>query len=248
MLKGASVVVTGGAKGIGRYVAHSFAGEGANVAIVDIDEPRLKATLDELEKTGVKALAITADVRNESQMAGAVDKAVESFGRLDVMVNNAGIVPHFAWGVPRWPGIKDMDVEFWQRVLDTNLLGTFIGTKQALRIMVPQGSGHVLNLHGGGGAASAPYVVSKDAIVVFSKHAAAQVQENGVFVATVYPGAGIATEDAPEEARARMPGTDYVANRFTLAAEAGLDLSGKLLTLKDGALVAEEWPPAPTYR
>jgi NAD(P)-dependent dehydrogenase (short-subunit alcohol dehydrogenase family) len=114
--------------------------------------------------------------------------------------------------------------------------------------MVPQGSGHVLNMHGGGGGVgAAPYVVSKDAIVVFSRMAAREVQEAGVFVATVYPGAAIATEDAPEEARQRMAGVDVVGERFVLAAEAPLELSGKLITLKDGQLVGEDWP-APSAR
>jgi NAD(P)-dependent dehydrogenase (short-subunit alcohol dehydrogenase family) len=141
-----------------------------------------------------------------------------------------------------------MDESFWSSVLDTNLLGTFLGTKHALRYMVPQGSGHVLNLHGGGGPAGAPYIVSKDAIAVFSRAVAQQVKDAGVFVATVYPGAAIATEDAPAEARQRMPGPELVANRFVLAAEAGLELSGRLLTLKDGQLIGEDWPPPPVNR
>ena len=130
------------------------------------------------------------------------------------MVNNAGIVPDFGWGLPRWPAVQDMDTEFWSRVIETNLLGTFLCTKHALRHMVPRGSGHILNMHGGGGAFGSPYVVSKDAIVVFGRLAAEQVREAGVFVATVYPGAAIATEDAPEEARKRMPGPEIVGNRF----------------------------------
>ena len=243
-----SVLVTGGARGTGRYIAHTFARQGASVAIVDIDEERLQGTLAELEGYGLPALALPTDVRDDGEVAGAMDRVVEGFGRIDVVVNNAGIMPHFAWGVPRWLAIKDMDVDLWSRVLDTNLRGTFLGTKHALRYMVPQGSGHVLNLHGGGGAASAPYVVSKDAIVVFSRLVAQQVQEAGVFVATVYPGAAIATEDAPEEVRERMPGPEIVGDRFIQAAQAGMDLSGKLLTLKDGELVAEDWPSPPTYR
>jgi NAD(P)-dependent dehydrogenase (short-subunit alcohol dehydrogenase family) len=246
MLQGASVVVTGGAKGIGRYVATTFAREGARVAIADLDNERMQQTLPELQEFGSEALAIRTDMRDELQVQALMERVAGEFGRIDVVVNNAGIVPHFAWGVPRWPAIKDMQLEFWSRVLDTNLKGTFLGTKHALRYMVPQGSGHVLNLHGGGrGTGASPYVVSKDAIVVFSRMAAEEVREAGVFVAAVHPGAAIATEDAPEEARQRMPGPDIVANRFVLAAEAGLELSGKLLTLKDGQLVGKDWPPRP---
>lgn len=246
MLRDASVVVTGGAKGIGRFIAHTFAKEGARVAIADVDQDRLGGTLAELKEHGVRAIAVPTDVRDEAQMAALMDRVVSEFGRLDVVVNNAGIVPHFAWGGPRWAAIREMDLEFWAKVLDTNLKGTFLGTKHALRHMVPQGSGHILNLHGGGrGTGASPYVVSKDAIAVFSRMAAEEVREAGVFVAAVHPGAAIATEDAPEEARGRMPGPEIVGNRFVLAAEAGLDLSGKLLTLQDGALVGEDWPPPP---
>jgi len=248
-LQDASVVVTGGAKGIGRFIAHTFARQGSRVAIADMDTERMAGTLAELKEFGVTAIAVPTDVREDAQMAALMDRVVREFGRLDVVVNNAGIVPHFSWGVPRWPAIKDMDESFWSRVLDTNLLGTFLGTKHALRHMVPQGSGHVLNLHGGGsGTGAAPYVVSKDAIVVFSRMAAGEVRDAGVFVAAVHPGAAIATEDAPEEARQRMPGPDIVGDRFVLAAEAGLELSGMLLTLKEGKLVGEDWPPPPENR
>lgn len=248
-LQGASVVVTGGAKGIGRFIAHTFARQGSKVAIADVDKERMDGTLAELKEFGVSAIAVPTDVREERQMADLMDRVVREFGRLDVVVNNAGIVPHFSWGVQRWAAIKDMDVAFWSRVLDTNLLGTFLGTKHALRHMVPQGSGHVLNLHGGGaGVGASPYVVSKDAIVVFTRMAAGEVRDAGVFVGAVHPGAAIATEDAPEEARNRMPGPDIVGDRFVLAAEAGMDLSGKLLTLKEGKLVGEDWPPPPENR
>lgn len=246
MPRDASVIVTGGAKGVGRYIAHTFAKEGARVAIADLDQDRMQATIAELQEYGARALAVQTDVRNEAEIQALMDKVARDFGRIDVLVNNAGIVPHFAWGVPRWPAIKDMELEFWSRVLDTNLKGTFLGTKHALRHMVPQGSGHVLNLHGGGrGTGACPYVVTKDAIVVFSRMVAEEVREAGVFVAAVHPGAAIATEDAPEEARKRMPGPEIIANRFVLAAEAGLELSGKLLTLRDGQLFGEDWPPRP---
>jgi NAD(P)-dependent dehydrogenase (short-subunit alcohol dehydrogenase family) len=249
MLAGASVIVTGGAKGIGRYIATTFARQGCSVAIADIDRERLDMTLRELTALEVPAIAVPTDVREESQVEALIERVVQEFGKLDVMVNNAGIVPHFGWGNPRWPPIKDVETSFWMNVINTNLLGTFLGTKHAFRQMVPQGSGHVLNMHGGGGGiGGSPYAVSKDAIAVFSRLAAGEVKDAGVFCATVYPGAAIATEDAPEEARQRMPGPELVGDRFVLAAEAGLELSGKMLTLKDGELVAEDWPLPPTMR
>src|SRR5688572_1241920 len=100
MLKDASVIVKGGAKGIGRYIAHTFAQEGCRQAIADIDEDRLRSTLAELREIAPAALAIATDVREESQVESLVGQVVREFGRLDVLVNNAGIVPHFGWGNP----------------------------------------------------------------------------------------------------------------------------------------------------
>lgn len=240
MLQGKVVMITGGAKGIGRYTAQTFAEAGAKLALVDIDIARLHTTGEEMKALGAEVLTATADVRSEGEVKGAVDRTVERFGRIDVLVNNAAIVPHFMWGIPRWPRIRDMEQSFWDRVLDTNLGGTFRFTKQVAPHMERQRSGHIINLYGGGGGpGAAAYVVSKEAIKTFTQFVAVEEQEFGVCVVTVNPGAAIATEDAPAEARARMPGPDFVGQRFVLAAQVGMELTGKLLTIKDGELVVE---------
>ena len=240
MLNGKVVIITGGAKGIGRYTAQTFVKAGAKLALVDVDIARLHTTGEELRALGGDVLPLTADVRSEGEVKSAVDKAVQRFGRVDVLVNNAAIVPHFMWGIPRWANIKEMEQTFWDRVIDTNLGGTFRFTKHVWPQMERQRSGHIINLYGGGGGpGAAAYVISKEAIKTFSQFVAVEEQEYGICVVTVNPGAAIATEDAPEEARQRMPAPSFVGERFVLAAQVGMEYSGKLLTMENGKLIVE---------
>ncbi len=239
MLKGKVAVVTGGAKGIGRYIAHNLAGAGAKIAISDIDLERMKKTEGELKAAGAEALAQKCDVRDEDQVRGLMKEVAARFGTIDILVNNAGIVTHFGWGVPRWPLIRDMEKSFWDKVMETNLNGTFLCTKHALPYMQKQRSGHVINLYGGSPPktiGSCVYSVSKDGIRTFTRFVAEEMREWNICVVAVSPGGAIATEDAPEEVRAKMPGPESAGDRFILAAEAGMDLSGQRLTLKNGKL------------
>jgi 3-oxoacyl-[acyl-carrier protein] reductase len=239
MLKGKVAMITGGAKGIGRYIAHNLAGEGAKIAISDIDLERMKKTEGELKAAGAEVLAQKCDVRDEDQVRSFMNEAAARFGTIDVLVNNAGIVTHFGWGVPRWPLIRDMEKSFWDKVMETNLNGTFLCTKHALPYMQKQRSGHVINLYGGSPpktVGSCVYSVSKDGIRTFTRFVAEEMREWNICVVAVSPGGAIATEDAPEEIRAKMPGPESAGDRFILAAEAGMDLSGQRLTLKNGKL------------
>jgi NAD(P)-dependent dehydrogenase (short-subunit alcohol dehydrogenase family) len=242
-VQGKSVIVTGGAKGIGRFIAGTFAAAGARVAVADIDSERLAKTEQELRERDTDVLAMTIDVSNEDDVMRMCEKVVDRWGQLDVLVNNAAIVPHFMWGLPLWSPIRDMDPAFWDRVIGTNLGGTFLCTKHALRHMRPRRSGHIINLYGGGDVnrgGSCAYVVSKDAIRTFTRYVAAEERDAGICIIAMNPGATIATEDAPQEARERMPGPDVVGDRFVLAAEAPLEFSGQLLTVKDGKLAIRE--------
>lgn len=237
VMQGRVVIVTGAAMGIGRHIAHSFAKEGANVAIGDIEDQGLNSVSDELRDLGADVLALKTNVRDEAEVQRLAQATIDRFGRIDALVNNAGIVPHFQWGGPRWPGIRDLDKDFWDKVLDTNLGGTMLCTKHVLPQMERQGSGHVINLYGGGrGTGSSPYVISKEAIRYFTASVAEEEREHNVCVVVLSPGAAIATERAPEEARKRMPGPDLAGNRFVLAAQTGMEMSGHLLDLKDGRL------------
>lgn len=241
MLKGKSVVVTGGAKGIGRYIAHGFAREGARVAIADIDEARLRRTLGELGELGADAMAVPTDVTNEDAVASLMAQAAERFGGVDVLVNDAAVVPHFMWGdKPRWPKVRDMDASFfWDTVMGAALRGTFLASKHAVPYMERGGGGHIVNLHGGGSVTppgALAYATAKDSLVTFTKFHAEETRDANICVVIISPGAAIATDEAPQEAQERMPGPEYAGPRFLLAAEAPMELSGHLLDYQDGEL------------
>jgi 3-oxoacyl-[acyl-carrier protein] reductase len=243
VVTGKTVIVTGGAKGIGRYIAGTFAKAGAKVVIADIDTERLQETLNELQAAGTEAMAMETDVRDETQVRSLMEQVTAHFGGIDVLVNNAGVVPHFLWGVNKWPAIRDMDLSFWDTIIETNLKGTFLCSKQAIPYMERRGGGHILNLHGGGNPltiGTCSYAVTKDAIWTFTKHVAEEVREAGIMMAILSPGGAIATEDAPEGARQRMPGPELAGDRFVLAAQAGLEMSGHRLDIKGDVLVIDD--------
>ena len=241
MLEGKVAIVTGGGKGIGRHAAKTFAQEKMKVVIADIDKELMQKTSSELGQI-TDTLGINVDVRNEDDVKRMVDQVADRFGQIDVLVNDAAIVPHFAWGIPRWPRIRDMEKDFWDRVIQTNLGGTFLCTKYVLPHMEARRSGHIINLYGGGGVkppGACAYVVSKEAIRTFTRFAAEEVRESNVCVVTMSPGVPIATEGAPEEALRRLPGPEILGQGFVLAAQLPMDLSGQMFAYQDGKLVNE---------
>jgi 3-oxoacyl-[acyl-carrier protein] reductase len=241
MLEKKVAIVTGGAKGIGRYASHTLAQAGAKVVIVDVDVERLHKTSGELKNLKFEALALTVDVRHEDEVRRMVHQVVDRFGQIDVLVNDAGIVPHFNWGIPRWPRVRFISKDFWDSVIQTNLGGTFLCTKYVVPFMEARRAGNVVNLWGGGRAenhGAAAYVVSKDAIRTFTRFVAEEEREWNVCIVAFSPKQAIATEDAPEEARKRLPGPESLGNGFVLAAQAGMELSGKTVEHREGKLVA----------
>ena len=242
-MKGQVVIVTGGAKGIGRYAAHTFARAGAKVVIADTDVERLHKTVSDLRELQPDATAQPIDVRIEADVRRMAHEVIERFGKIDALVNDAGIVPHFNWGIPRWPRVRFLDKSFWDSVIQTNLGGTFLCTKYVVPFMEEQRSGHIINLWGGGKAqnhGACAYVVSKDAIRTFTRYVAEEEREWNVCVVAISPRQAIATEDAPEEARKRLPGPEVLGNGFVLAAQAGMELTGKTVEYKDGSLIVAD--------
>lgn len=237
-MAGEIAIVTGSAMGIGRYVAHRFAQDGARVVLADVDEKGLANVSSEIKAMGAEVLAVKTDVRDDDSVRKMASQVAQQFGRIDILVNDAGIVPHFQWGNPRWPKIRDQDKAFWDKVIDTNLGGTMLCTKHVLPYMEEQRSGHIINLYGGGnGTGACAYVVSKDAIKTFTRFVAEEEREFNVCIVVMGPGGTIATENAPEEARQRMPGPDIAGDRFILGSKAPMEMAGHLLDVKDGQLV-----------
>jgi NAD(P)-dependent dehydrogenase (short-subunit alcohol dehydrogenase family) len=240
-MQGKVVIVTGGAKGIGRHAAHTLIKAGAKVVLADADAERLHKTSRELKEIGGEVLALPTDVRDEKDVRRMAHDAVERFGQIDALINDAGIVPHFNWGIPRWPRVRNLSYDFWNSVIQTNLGGTFLCSKYVVPFMEERRSGNIVNLWGGGrpeNHGAAAYVVSKDAIRTFTKFIAEEEREWNVCVVAFSPKQAIATEDAPEEARKRLPGPESLGNGFVLAAQASMEMTGKTVEHRDGKLVA----------
>ena len=241
MLQDKVVVITGSGQGIGKHAAKTFAQEKAKVVIADFNAELTKKAAEEIGQH-TETMAVHVDVRNEESVKKLFGEVISRFGQIDVLINNAAIVPHFAWNIPRWPLIADMPVEFWDRVVHTNLYGTFFGTKHAIPHMAKRRSGHIINLYGGGGVkpgGAGTYMVTKDGIRTFTRYVAEEVRESNICVVTFSPRVPIATETAPEEALKRLPGPDILGLGFVLAAQLPMEQSGKCFAHENGKLVDE---------
>jgi NAD(P)-dependent dehydrogenase (short-subunit alcohol dehydrogenase family) len=241
VLENKVVVITGSGQGIGKHAATTFAREKAKVVIADFNAELGKKTAAELGRL-TETVAIETDVRDEASVKSLVDQVIARFGQIDVMINNAAIVPHFAWNIPRWPLFADMPLEFWDRVIKTNLYGTFLGTKHVIPHMTRRKSGHIINLYGGGGVrpgGAGTYVLTKDGIRTFTRYVAEEVRDANICVVTFSPGVPIATETAPEEALKRLPGPEILGSGFVLCAQLPIEQSGKCFAHDNGRLVEE---------
>lgn len=187
-LKNKNVIITGSGSrsGIGAGLALGFAERGANIAVCDINEEAAKLVAEEISATfGVKTIAVRADVTNRAEVQAMIAKTVESFGHLDVMVNNAGVIQH-----AEFLDITDSD---WRRVMDTNAYGTLVGMQEAIKQMIVQGNGgKIVNLSSiasrQGFPAFAHYSASKWAIVSLSQSAAKQFAPHKINVNCMGPG------------------------------------------------------------
>lgn len=182
---GKVVVITGGAQGIGRATAERFLAEGAKVVIADINAERLTVTAAE-----IGALAVVTDVADKAQVDALVAAALAEFGRLDVMVNNAGIAPVMDF--------LDVSPESFDRVIGVNLKGAFLGTQAAGRAMIAQGQGGVIinmsSINSGlANPSVATYAISKGGMNQVTSTAAVAFAPHGIRVCGVGPGT-IATE------------------------------------------------------
>ncbi|MFD2629872.1 SDR family NAD(P)-dependent oxidoreductase [Oceanobacillus kapialis] len=180
------VVITGGAGGIGKVTAKAFLDKGAKVVLVDMNGDALANAKEELGEGDDRILTVTADVTNEDDVARYVKEAKDTFGSLDVLFNNAGFEGPF---VP----VKDSDYKTFQKVMEVNVYGVFLGMKHAIKVMEEQGSGAIVNTISNAGfigsAGMSPYIASKHAVVGLTKTAALEQAETGIRVNGVAPAA-----------------------------------------------------------
>jgi NAD(P)-dependent dehydrogenase (short-subunit alcohol dehydrogenase family) len=185
-LEGKIAVVTGGGRGIGKSIALVFAGEGADVVIAARTEADLKKTAAEIEAMGRKCLAIVTDQAVPEQIQAMVDRTLETFGRVDVLVNNAGI------GGPSI-SVADMDLEAWNQTLAINLTGAMLCAKYVLKNdMIPRKSGNIINISSVSGrfghANRSPYAASKWGLIGLTQTLAMEVGKYGIRVNCIAPG------------------------------------------------------------
>lgn len=182
-------IITGSASGIGRATALLLAKEGAKVIISDINDAGAKAVADEISKDGGEALSIKHDVTNETDWERVIAKTLEKFGRLDVLVNNAGIM--------MLKSLEDMSLEEWRFEMSINLDAVFLGTKYAIGAMKKTGGGSIINMSSATGIVGtvkdgAAYCASKGAVRLFTKAAALECSKAGydynIRVNSIHPG------------------------------------------------------------
>ena len=185
-MDGKVALISGGARGMGASEARLFAREGAAVVIGDILDEDGEATSSSIEADGGRCRYVHLDVTQEADWQAAVAQAVSQFGSLDVLVNNAGI------GSSSFE-IHEEPVELWDRTIDVNLKGVFLGTRVAVPAMLEAGGGSIINISSQLGIVGVPYngsayQTSKGGVRIFTKAAALQYANRGIRVNSVHPG------------------------------------------------------------
>lgn len=186
-LSGRVAIITGGGTGLGRQMAEGLAEMGANLVLCARKKERCEQTASELQKLGVKTLALACDVKIPDQIQDVVQQSVSQFGRIDILINNAGT----AWGAP----IEEMRLEHWNKVMETNLTGTFLFSQAVGKVMVPQGRGKVINIASVAGIQGASpefqaigYHASKGGVIAFTKDLACKWGVHNIQVNAIAPG------------------------------------------------------------
>ena len=184
-LEGKVALISGGARGQGAAEAKLFAGEGAKVVFGDILDDLGRQVEAEIHEVGGEALYVHLDVTNAADWASAVEAAVSRYGRLDVLVNNAGITIR--------KNVEDTTEEDWDRIMAINAKGVFLGTKQAIPAMRESGGGSIVNISSTAGLVGSPYsgasyAATKGAVRLFTKATAIQYAKEGIRCNSVHPG------------------------------------------------------------
>jgi NAD(P)-dependent dehydrogenase (short-subunit alcohol dehydrogenase family) len=184
-LAGKVALVTGGSRGIGAAIATRLAELGSDVAITYAQsKDRADEVVDTIKAHGRRGLAIKADSAAADEVVGAVGRAIDEFGRLDVLVNNAGIVS--------FASVADVEPAEFRRVMDVNVTGTLLGIKSCTPLLIRSGGGSIVNISSisglKGAAESAAYVASKWAVRGLTKAAAVDLASQGIRVNSVHPG------------------------------------------------------------
>jgi len=188
-LKDKVVLVTGASKGIGKIISIALAKEGAIAVLTARNKEMLRKTQEEIQFLGGRALTIPADISKEKEVINLFSKIKDQFGKLDILVNNAAIV--------MTGRMVDFSLKDYDKIMQTNLRGLYICCQQALKIMLPQKNGYIINISSvvgfKGYAEQSAYTASKHGVMGITKSLAAEVYKDGIFVSSILPG-GVDTE------------------------------------------------------
>jgi NAD(P)-dependent dehydrogenase (short-subunit alcohol dehydrogenase family) len=186
-LDGKVTIITGGGSGMGKTAAELFAKEGARVVVSDVSEAAGNAAVAAVKAAGGEATFVRADVSKEDEARGMVQHALATYGRVDALYNNAGIMPEADHSV------IDTDVDTWDKVMAVNVRGVFLGCKYAIPQMLEQGSGSIINIASfvailGCSVPQDAYTASKGAVLALTRSLAVQFAGRGVRTNAISPG------------------------------------------------------------
>src|SRR5512132_944635 len=188
-IEGKVIVITGASSGLGEASARLLSTQGASVVLGARRQDRIQSLADELTGSGGKALAVTTDVTHCEQVKRLVDAAVQTYGRIDVMINNAGLMPQSP--------LERLKIDEWNRMIDVNIKGVLYGIAAALPYMKQQKAGHVINVSSVAGHKVGPgfavYAATKHAVRALSEGLRQEVQPYNIRATVISPGA-VATE------------------------------------------------------
>jgi gluconate 5-dehydrogenase len=186
-LTGRVAVITGGSVGLGRQMAEGLAEMGADLVLCARKIERCQHAAEELQRLGVKVLPLSCDVKDPASILAVVDVAMNAFGRIDILINNAGT----SWGAP----VEDITLPQWNKVIETNLTGTFLFSQAVGKVMIPKRRGKIVNIASVAGIRGSPpnfsaigYSSSKGGVIIFTRDLACKWGMHNIQVNAIAPG------------------------------------------------------------
>ncbi len=219
-LEGKVAIITGAASGMGLAMATRFAAEGARIIASDWNAERLEGAVAQIQASGGTITGAQGNIADQATAEGLIERAVNDYGRLDVLCNNAGVMDYMQ-------GVGELSDDIWRRVLSINLDGPMFTSRRAVRHMLAHGGGSIVNIASTaaihGGAAGAAYTASKHALVGLTRNTAWMYAKNGIRCNAICPGATMTNIAETMPAERMDPTGSQRAQAFAALAPAYLD-------------------------